>query len=200
MTEEFNIEELPTAQLRTISASLQNGGPPVNHALIAQSVAGILEPEVEETVRDLTRMYRPWFREYWAFYTDSRPDAGSGNSQLPDRLHVSDDLLPNPVRNRIAKYFAMADEERRACYGEVGTRGDGTPLNPYIADLALLIREEWNWEDQRQQPEFESKEAQAEILHEFLVNQSLDDIPFPLELVAVELVQMGLDRLCGIED
>lgn len=192
-------DNLPNAKMRAFSAKLQDGGPPVNYALIAQSVAGVLASDVEETVQHLAGMYRPWFREYSACYINSLPDAEWREEPLSQDKLDTPEAPKNTVHNRIAKYFEMGDDERLACYGEVGTRGDGTPLNPYIIELAELIRDEWDWEDRREQPEYESKEAQAEALYEFLSGQELD-IPFPLDLIAVELVDMGLDELCGIED
>jgi len=198
MTQEFD-EALPTPQLQQIAERLQDGGPPVNHALIAQLVADALEPDVEETVRELTRMYRPWFREYWSFYSDTLPVSDKNDVSTVVEPVADVQSQKTAVHNRIAKYFAMADNERLACFGEIGTRGDGTPLNPYLIDLAELIRDEWDWEDRREQPEYQSQEAQAEALFEFLAQQDLD-LPFPLDLVAVELVDMGLDELGGIED
>ena len=199
MTEMFDDDDFLTEKLRAFSANLQDGGPPVNYRLIAQSIAGALAPEVDETVQHLAGMYRPWFSEYSACYIDSRPDAEWRNEPSDKDSSNAPEPPQNPVHNRIAKYFAMANDERLACYGEVGTRGDGTPLNPYIIELSELIRDEWDWEDRREQPEYQSKEAQAEALYEFLSGQDLD-IPFPLDLVAVEVVDMGLDELCGIED
>lgn len=191
--------------LGNLVASLKSGGPPVNAVLVARFAAGVLAPAENTKLRELVSTYRDWFTEYWELkiLSDSGHEVRNTTDEpMPDfikSLFEDSTAFPASLGDKVDEFCDMTEDELSDCFADAGTRGDGTPLNPYIVRLAQLIRDDWNWPQRRSQPEMKSEKAQARSLFEFLRSAEIE-LPYPRDLVAVALVKLGLDRLCGLDD
>jgi len=177
-----------------------------------------------EIARERKRVGSPvheWFEKTFCMFNDPLnvdwlalalfdDDTGDQSNVEGDSLASDDDVsLPEdaepfevPLESfdpATAAYLQMElselrSELRKSRHSPV-YRSDDDVLAPYRADLRRLIRADWNWSEQRNNPSYQDERALVAELAK-LIEKSTLSLPFPILLVATVLVREGLDELC----